>query len=210
MLEDKGTTIGFFVKASKPQHDHEDMARDNTRSSDLVADLKTQPVSEEVPTLPICLNNGTTTAIAPKNATLLVVEDNLVNQRVMCKHLRRQGFTVHKANNGLEALEFLETTTTWKGGQGSIELSLILLDIEMPIMDGLVCVSRIRQLEAAGTLLAHIPVIAVSANARDEQIEKARSAGMVCDSLSSFILGLCFIATDLVFDRTIMFASHLG
>jgi CheY-like chemotaxis protein len=58
-------------------------------------------------------------------------------------------------------------------------LSLILLDIEMPIMDGLTCVRKIREMEASGQVRGHVPVIAVTANARSEQVTSAMQAGMV-------------------------------
>lgn len=48
----------------------------------------------------------------------------------------------------------------------------------MPIMDGLTCARTIRELEAAGTIVKHVPIIAVTANARLEQIESAIAAGM--------------------------------
>ena len=48
----------------------------------------------------------------------------------------------------------------------------------MPVMDGLTCMRRIRALEADGTVRAHVPTIAVTANARKEQIETALAAGM--------------------------------
>lgn len=61
-------------------------------------------------------------------------------------------------------------------------LSLILMDVEMPIQDGLTCTRQIRELEAAGRILGgHIPIIAVSANARLEQILEAKAAG--CDDV---------------------------
>ena len=50
----------------------------------------------------------------------------------------------------------------------------------MPIMDGLTCARRIRELQAQGTLIRHVPIIAVTANARKEQIETSMAAGMVC------------------------------
>ena len=53
-----------------------------------------------------------------------------------------------------------------------------VLSQEMPIMDGLTCVRKIRQLQASGHILSHIPVIAVTANARGEQISIAMDAGM--------------------------------
>ena len=49
----------------------------------------------------------------------------------------------------------------------------------MPIMDGLTCARRIRELQAQGTLIRHVPIIAVTANARKEQIETSMAAGMV-------------------------------
>lgn len=61
-------------------------------------------------------------------------------------------------------------------------LSLILMDVEMPIQDGLTCTRQIRQFEQQGQILGgHIPIIAVSANARLEQILEAKAAG--CDDV---------------------------
>ena len=119
------------------------------------------------------------------NATLskfsiLVVEDNLVNQKVLCKQLRMHGHKVYAANHGGEALTFLEETRYWKANEkDGKELSIILMDTEMPIMDGLTCVRKIRKLQREGSIIQHIPIISVTANARSEQIEIARSSGMV-------------------------------
>lgn len=52
------------------------------------------------------------------------------------------------------------------------------MDIEMPVMDGLTCARRIRAFQEAGYLARHIPIMAVSANARSEQVAQARDAGM--------------------------------
>lgn len=53
----------------------------------------------------------------------------------------------------------------------------------MPIMDGLTCTRMIRDYEADGTIVKHVPIIAVTANARLEQIETALAAGMVSKQL---------------------------
>jgi CheY-like chemotaxis protein len=89
--------------------------------------------------------------------------------------------TVHVADDGLAALNFLATTTFASCPSSSsppIPLSIILMDVEMPVMDGLGAVRRIRQLEAKGDINKHIPVIAITANARQEQVAVALEAGM--------------------------------
>ncbi|KAH7412209.1 putative histidine kinase HHK11p [Phaeosphaeria sp. MPI-PUGE-AT-0046c] len=138
---------------------------------------------------------------------VLVVEDNLVNQRVLAKQLRNLGCSVDVANHGREALDHLERTTFWNRSSASsyprsqsssyhvpctgtpplhhqeadaapLELHVILLDWEMPIMNGLEAVKHIRQMEADGILIGRVPVIGVTANVRQQQIDTAIEAGM--------------------------------
>lgn len=111
---------------------------------------------------------------------ILVVEDNLINQRVLCNQLKKIGCTVQVANHGGEAIEELSKTTYWKAPTISepFHLSVVLMDVEMPIVDGLTCTRRIRALQKKGEIVGHVPIIAVSANARREQVEKAKEAGM--------------------------------
>jgi CheY-like chemotaxis protein len=52
------------------------------------------------------------------------------------------------------------------------------MDLEMPVMDGLTCVRKIREMEAEGLIAGRIPIIAVTANARGEQIVAAKDSGM--------------------------------
>lgn len=52
------------------------------------------------------------------------------------------------------------------------------MDLEMPVMDGMTCARKIRELERNGTIVSHIPIIAVTAYARPEQIENAKAAGV--------------------------------
>ncbi|EHL03523.1 putative Autoinducer 2 sensor kinase/phosphatase luxQ [Glarea lozoyensis 74030] len=67
----------------------------------------------------------------------------------------------------------------WNGNEKEgADLAVILMDLEMPIMDGLTATMKIRELETEGTIVKHVPIIAVTANARLEQIETAMSAGM--------------------------------
>lgn len=109
---------------------------------------------------------------------ILIVEDNLVNQRVLAKQLRNVGMNVAVANHGGEALEYLKTTRYCKADGTEKDLTLILMDWEMPVMNGLECVANIRKMQCIGEVNRHVPVIAVTANVRSEQVETALQAGM--------------------------------
>jgi CheY-like chemotaxis protein len=180
-----GTTFAFYVSALRPQKMTKAAnAMEVTISvgSGLPVDTATTPYRPPIPV-------QTESRFSATELTILVVEDNLVNQKVMCRQLRKKGYVVYTACHGLEALEFLEQTKFWSGKEDTgKDLSVILLDIEMPVMDGLTCVRKIRQLEIEGVLNAHIPVVSVSANARHEQVQNAKVAGMVgCSHVFSFI-----------------------
>ncbi|KAI1436789.1 hypothetical protein GGR50DRAFT_170129 [Xylaria sp. CBS 124048] len=110
---------------------------------------------------------------------VLIVEDNLVNQRVLQRSLRNVGNATKLANHGGEALDLLQKSRYWRGNESSgYDISVILMDLEMPVMDGMTCTRRIRELEREGTIVSHIPIIAVTAYARPEQIESAKGAGV--------------------------------
>lgn len=102
-----------------------------------------------------------------------------MNQKVLKKQLVKLGYEVQIANHGVEALDFLATTKHARSRQeDGVELSVVLMDLEMPVMNGLECVARIRTLQREGAFVQHIPVIAITANARTEQIKQAIEAGM--------------------------------
>lgn len=184
MGKHKGTTFAFYVSALRPQETAkiEDKTEPTSTGSGAPVAIFTEP--QRPPVSVLVESHASTSA----EITILVVEDNLVNQKVMCRQLRKKGYVVYTACHGLEALEFLEQTKFWKGKEGTgKDLSVILLDIEMPVMDGLTCVRKIRQLEHEGVLNAHIPVVSVSANARHEQVQNAKVAGMVSYCPCTFI-----------------------
>lgn len=111
---------------------------------------------------------------------VLIVEDNIVNQKVLQRQLRNCGNNTFVANHGKEALQTLEKSRFWSGKEAEgVDISVILMDLEMPVMDGMTCARKIRELEREGTINAHIPIIAVTAYARPEQIENAKAAGIV-------------------------------
>lgn len=111
---------------------------------------------------------------------ILLVEDNLINQKVLAKQLQREKCNVTVANHGQEALDVLETADCWQGTESvepSVKVNVILMDVEMPVMNGLQCAKRIRQLEKEG-VMKHLPIIAITSNARQEQQDMALDAGM--------------------------------
>lgn len=117
-----------------------------------------------------------------KEIVVLIVEDNLVNQKVLQKQLKNQGFVVHVANHGGECLDQLRHSVHFAKPDRTkgplLELSVVLMDQEMPVMDGLACTRAIREWEEKGELVRHVPIVAVTANARAAQIAQLRAAGM--------------------------------
>jgi PAS domain S-box-containing protein len=99
---------------------------------------------------------------------ILIAEDNLVNQRLATRLLQKQGHNVTVANNGREAIRILE--------QSNWEFDCILMDIQMPEMDGLEATKVIRQVESSGD--RHMPIIALTAHAMERDKELCLAAGM--------------------------------
>lgn len=107
-----------------------------------------------------------------------------VNQKVLRRQLENHGITTFVANHGGEALDMIKHSRYWKGhGPDAVDLGVVLMDKEMPVMDGLQCTSEIRQFEKQGLLKGHVPIIAVTANARSEQIAALLDAGMVSNEV---------------------------
>ncbi|KAL9607240.1 MAG: hypothetical protein Q9167_007828 [Letrouitia subvulpina] len=129
----------------------------------------------------VALSTSPAKALMPKTIfKILIVEDNLVNQRVLQRQLRNLGCIVYVANHGVECIDRLKESTFWKNhSKEALDLSVVLMDLEMPVMDGLTCARKIRDLQDAKEIIRHVPLIAVTANARSEQIDTALAAGMV-------------------------------
>ena len=173
----EGSIFAFYIKARKSKASS-DMTNDLSAASPATSSMD----KLTVPLLGTPSSPDTIPAeIIPKDdLKILIVEDNLVNQRVLQKQLRNLGCTVHIANHGEECLNQLKESTFWNGREADGKcITVVLMDLEMPVMDGLTCVQKIRELESAGAIVRHVPIIAVSANARSEQIDTALEAGMV-------------------------------
>lgn len=103
----------------------------------------------------------------PKNMKILVVEDNAINQKVIRIILEKNEFEYELANDGLEAIEKYNTG----------KFSIILMDCQMPNLDGLEASRKIRELESAGNR-GRCAIVAMTANAMKGDSDKCREAGM--------------------------------
>lgn len=96
---------------------------------------------------------------------VLLVEDNAINQEIAAAMLDQLGIACLVAENGAEALELLAATP---------DIGLILMDCQMPIMDGFATTRAIRQ----GKVASQVPVIALTGNAMQGDKEACLAAGM--------------------------------
>jgi PAS domain S-box-containing protein len=102
---------------------------------------------------------------APRKIRVLLAEDNEVNQQVAQGILRKLGVELKTVGDGAEALQALEAA----------DFDLVLMDMQMPVMDGLEATRRIR---ASGKGYAQIPIIAMTANTQARDNDECRDAGM--------------------------------
>ncbi|MDX9883351.1 MAG: response regulator [Prolixibacteraceae bacterium] len=100
--------------------------------------------------------------------SILLVEDNMLNQRIVTFSLKKYNHAVHIANNGLEAVEQFKNTP----------FDVILMDIMMPVMDGLEATRKIRSIEDERRVEKRTPIIAITANTMDNDRDKCIAHGM--------------------------------
>jgi len=145
------------------------------------ADLIYKPVKENILLGSMLKANGTKGSIFPKvhdvhndvvddgaEVFALIVEDNLINAKLAKLLIERLGILVHIAHNGEEALKSLELNTFY---------SVIFMDMQMPVMDGLQATERIRN-DQTYQKYESIPIIAMTANVLPEDEAKCIAAGM--------------------------------
>ncbi|WWC91472.1 uncharacterized protein L201_006418 [Kwoniella dendrophila CBS 6074] len=163
-----GSVFRFFIQArtGKPQ-----LSLENSVSK-LTLTTPTPTLTPDV--------NPSGTANTSSGLHLLIVEDNIINQTVLKRQIVKAGFTCDVANHGQEALDYLNeiyNINRKDKTEGRRPYDVILMDLEMPIMDGLTAVKHIRQSESEGLYNRQL-VIALTGNARQGQIDQALAAGM--------------------------------
>lgn len=100
--------------------------------------------------------------------SILLVEDNVLNQRIVSFSLKKYNHNIAVASNGLEALDKFKNN----------KYDVILMDIMMPLMDGLEATVKMREFEEENGIKDQTPIIALTANTMDNDREKCISYGM--------------------------------
>jgi two-component system sensor histidine kinase/response regulator len=124
------------------------------------------PRQWQMDTQPMITLNMLTQATAQKRfrGHVLLVEDNFVNQKVAVRFLERLGCTVEVASHGAEGVAACQQR----------HFDIVLMDLQMPVMDGITATRKIREWETTG----HVPIVALTANAMTGDRELCEAAGM--------------------------------
>lgn len=115
----------------------------------------------------------------------LLVEDNNLNQKIVARKLASKGFTVSSASNGREAVDFVfeafsdpKTAGLGDDTKNQCDIDIVLMDQEMPIMDGNTATREIRAKELQLKREKRVPILGVSANVREEHLEEMKKCGI--------------------------------
>ncbi len=146
-----GATPGFDAVVGKPIK--------QARLRDALAGLQPEPEADSRPALPDAAADLT-------GMRVLIAEDNPVNQEVLIRQAERLGLSVEAVVNGQEVLDALERST----------YEVVLMDCQMPVMDGYSAARAIRAAEQDGA--TRLPIVAVTANAMRDDLDRCREAGM--------------------------------
>ena len=184
-----GSTFAFFVKAYPFKHAQRRLSPDKSQDAPSTETMRQGSSFGDVQDRrSASATSSKSKTISPKRQSsplnVLVLEDNLVNQQVLCRQLRNRGHQVKAANHGAEGLTALRTVDPAPKSSSTKTIApqtfdVVLCDIEMPVMNGTQFVREVRKLEKQGLLPGHIPIIAVTANARSGQVGEAIEAGTV-------------------------------
>ena len=155
-IEDEAKEVGVTAFCNKPLFLSE--LRDTLVS---VINNKAESVEEE-PIIPV-------TAEELRGKRILLVEDNELNREIAQELLTESGFVIESAEDGSIAVEIMKNAAPGY-------YDLILMDVQMPIMNGYEATKAIRKLDDAA--LANIPIVAMTANAFDEDRKTAMESGM--------------------------------
>jgi CheY-like chemotaxis protein len=165
------------------------------RQSLLLDAMRTVLASPGAPVKPIALVTRHSLRETRSPLRVLLAEDNVVNQTLAVAMLRKRGHFVVVANDGLEALAALEREP-W---------DVVLMDVQMPQMDGWEATAEIRKKESGTT--RHVPIVALTAHAMREDRERCLAAGMDAYLAKPFNAGELFETLEKLLPGTVTHAT---
>ncbi|WP_430933668.1 response regulator [Saccharicrinis sp. 156] len=156
LIEQDGHTFAIYPEPEKTTFEFGITFMENTQS------YSVQNIKEKISNT----DSFFKTSVEIKDANILLVEDNFSNQQIIILYIKNEVKKIEVAYNGKEALDKF----------GKAKYDLILMDVQMPIMDGLKATQKIREIEKSTN--THTPIIAVTANAFPEDKERCMASGM--------------------------------
>ncbi|CAE6344989.1 unnamed protein product [Rhizoctonia solani] len=172
----KGAMFRFFVQAAAPGYHPlpppttRNLQRSASKTSYRSAG-STKSAPRPLPETPNIHHN--------RPLHVLITEDNKINQTVLARQMKRAGFIIALASNGLEAIQAIDKVDLQSNGESRSEtFDVVLMDLEMPVLDGFAATREIRRRESLGTLRKRNFIIALTGNARLEQVQAAQEAGV--------------------------------
>jgi polar amino acid transport system substrate-binding protein len=169
-LQQRALAAGYAACLSKPVR--------QSQLFDSLDSLHDKPELAELTEATVLADSNELELANPDNRTegrqlILLAEDNLVNQKVAQLQLNKMGYAVQVVGNGQEALE---AVTAAMRGNGSCDIAAVLMDCQMPVLDGFEATAAIRQARHTGQ--PQVPIIAMTANAMQGDRERCIAAGM--------------------------------
>lgn len=171
LLQKPPSVINLFAKVLKIYEERLNPEKHSRISAELAFKkflqqhhLQVETLSHNLSTTANSENDNQTQVSATKNRKVLVADDNPVNQKIAQKHLNALGYDTIIANDGQEAINLLN--------ENRAEIGLILMDCQMPVMDGLTATRQIRSQKDS------IVIVALTANDSNEDRQECHEAGM--------------------------------
>jgi len=168
----QGTGLGLAISREIMNLMGGDLILESTQNVGTTVTLTFESLKQAAKPKKVEAEEGAAPAAPATSLNFLVAEDNPVNQFVVRKLVERYGHTIKVAANGQELLNILDDL---EEGREEYPADLILMDIQMPEMDGVTATKEIRKREDK---FAHMPILALTANALPDQQAEYIAAGM--------------------------------